>query len=122
MADVAVLADPVDAAVAGHLEFLDRARDRGDTTPTCAASARAVWDALRAAVPGVRVPGASAFDGRVFCSWDDGRHHLEAEFLPAGEWEWFYTDRETRAVDGGDMNPGDAPPAGMAAYARLFPA
>lgn len=107
-------------ADAEHSRYLSRMELQGVVPHAVVKSARAVWDVLRAAVPGLRVPGATAFDGRIFYSWDRGRHHLEAEFLPGGTWEWFYTDRETRAVDGADMAPGDLPSGDLIAYARLI--
>ncbi len=49
--------------------------------------------------------GALTEEGSYQFVWDHGRHHLLAEILPAGRYDWFYRDRETGRLDGEEDLP-----------------
>lgn len=44
--------------------------------------------------------GALTETGSYELVWDHGRHHLLAEILPSGRYDWFYRDRDTGRLDG----------------------
>ena len=49
--------------------------------------------------------GALTEEGTYQLVWDHGRHHLLAEILPTGRYDWFYRDRETGRLDGEEDLP-----------------
>ena len=65
-----------------------------------------MWELARAAVPGLPVPAAVAYDGGpIHYTWDNSRHQVTAEFHPAdSRSDWFTTDRRTNAFDGEDFH------------------
>ena len=49
--------------------------------------------------------GALTEEGSYQLVWDHGRHHLLAEILPNGRYDWFYRDRETGRLAGEEGLP-----------------
>lgn len=49
--------------------------------------------------------GALTEEGSYQLVWDHGRHHLLAEILPSGRYDWFYRDRQTGRLAGEEGLP-----------------
>lgn len=82
-----------------HLDFLREAStgEGATITPRTASQAREAWQLIRDCTAN-RMPVPAAMtgdDGRVFYSWDRGRHHMELEIAPGEPAFFFYRDRET---------------------------
>lgn len=102
-------ADTLAAKHREHREYLQRVSTEGTSpliTPAVAKKAWDFWQVVRKAV-GTTIPIPSAGtgpDGVMFYSWDNGEHHLEAEFYPNRETEFFYRNRRTGELWGDDYS------------------
>jgi len=107
-----------------HLDFLKRvsAGDDAPITPETATLAKRAWQMIwLASGRAIPVPAAcTGPDGKMFYSWDRGRHHLELEIIPGQDAEFFYRDRETGHLWGEDYRIGDPLPAEAVAKLRFF--
>jgi hypothetical protein len=73
------------------------ARREPSTVPE---AAEQLWLGLRASVPAISRPNASPTDdGGLSMSWNLGRHYLEIDTRPSGEYDWFYRDRDLGRSD-----------------------
>ena len=71
------------------------------TSEAAAAAAERFWTQLLEEVDSLTPPNASPTDeGGVLMSWTDKGHHVEVEFAPTGEYEWFYRHRASNTTDG----------------------
>jgi hypothetical protein len=107
-----------------HLDFLKQV-STGERPPITAETAflaskawQLIWKASDYKMP---VPAAcTGPDGRMFYSWDRGRHHLELEIIPGQPAEFFYRDRETEQLWGEDYRIGDTLSSEAIAKLRFF--
>lgn len=109
---------------AEHSEFLDR-MSRGEEAPISrltAMRAQVAWQEIwKATGYAINIPAACAGpDGKMFYSWDRGRHHLELEIFPGAVAEFFYRDRETGTLWGEDYRIGDPLPSEAVAKLQFF--
>jgi hypothetical protein len=77
---------------------------------------RRIWASLRAALGGtfpMPVAGPTE-DGALELSWTRKRRHVSVEVYPEG-WEWFFRDRETDVIDGGDVVDHETVPEALVA-------
>jgi hypothetical protein len=107
-----------------HKNFLTRVStgERPPITRETASLATMAWHLIwKASDYTMPVPAAcTGPDGKMFYSWDHGRHHLELEIIPGQDAEFFYRDRETGQLWGEDYRIGDPLPAEAVAKLRFF--
>jgi hypothetical protein len=68
-------------------------------------TALSFWEMVQAINENMPFPAiCTGPDGGFFFSWDQGEHHLEAEFTIPDEAEMFYRDRLSEKCDGETVN------------------
>lgn len=72
--------------------------------------ARSIWSLVVAVQPEIGLPViVPTDDGGLQLSWTVARRHLSIDIYE-NEWDWFYRDRETGEIDGGEAtSDGDLP-------------
>jgi len=110
------------AAVARHIAYLARMVTEGVVPAEVSAKARKAWELARAAVPGLPVPMAVAYEGGpIHYTWDNDRHVIALEALSAGQpCEWYVSDRRSGEFDGGDFDLADGLPAPVTALMQEY--
>ena len=110
------------AAVARHIAYLARMVTEGVVPAEVSAKARKAWELARAAVPGLPVPMAVAYDGGpIHYTWDNGRHVIALEALSGGQpCEWYVSDRETKDSDGGEFDLAGGLPEQVTSHCRSY--
>lgn len=108
-----------------HLAYLENVSTQGAHPPitreTASQARQAWWDVCDAAGITLPIPAAcTGPDGKMFYSWDRGKHHLELEIIPGQPAEFFYRDRETGYLWGEDYTVGDPLPAEAVQKLKLF--
>lgn len=71
---------------------------QGATPPDAAKRMLAFLRDIFLEMPDAPKPGMGTAERQVLCTWDKGEHHLEIEVFAGGDGEWFYMNRDTRAV------------------------
>ena len=107
-----------------HLQYLSRVStgDHPPISPQTAILAQKAWQSIWIASDRmISVPAAcTGADGKMFYSWDRGRHHLELEIAPGQDSEFFYRDRETGELWAEDHHIGDLLSPQAVAKLRFF--
>lgn len=84
--------------------YLDSLRGKAGIDAQMAKAIRAFWTRLEEDFhhqPPVPVAGPTEQHTFILV-WDQGRHHVEVEFLDGDTVEWFYRDRQTESIEAGD--------------------
>ncbi|MDZ4687479.1 MAG: hypothetical protein SH850_20600 [Planctomycetaceae bacterium] len=108
-----------------HLDYLRAISASADDAPISedtAEVARWTWHMMWSA-SGYALPVPSACtgpDGRLMYSWDRGHNHLEVEFGPEQDSEFFYRDRASGQLWSADHRAGSALPSEVVNSLRLF--
>jgi hypothetical protein len=93
------------------MSYVRSLADRQLATVGVAFATEQLWQRLRTAVPAITRPNASPTDELgLSMSWNRGRHYLEIEVHPSGEYDWFYRDRTGRVSDRQRAQPVEAAP------------